>query len=404
MARAWFFNIPHHGHVNPTLPLVQELVKRGDQVSYFAGRAFAERIEAVGAEFRDYTPDGREIAAFDQSRRVGHAIQQGSLVAEATYELLPAVLDAVDSERPDYLLFDMSAPWAGIAGRQFQIPAVVVFPHLPFYWRTAAGDRRVFRKVLNSVRPGKGYWRELQRQTGRMVRDLGLRSPKDINVLSSSADLNIVFTSRYFQPYEDRFGEAYCFIGPAVDLDRPETLIDINRRLDQPLIYIAVGTVYQASPEFFNECLKAFAGDEYAVIMSVGRGTDPADLQPVPPNFTVSHYLPQLQILREADLFISHGGMNSISEAVMLETPMIVTPTTLEQSVNAARVEKLHAGIFIAPEAADADKLEASARQILHDSSFIDGVKRIRQSFVEAGGVKVGADAIDLFKHQNGLP
>jgi MGT family glycosyltransferase len=178
----------------------------------------------------------------------------------------------------------------------------------------------------------------------------------------------------------------------------------INRRPAQPLIYIAVGTVYQASLDFFKECLKAFAGEQYAVIMSVGRGTDPADLQPIPPNFTIGHYLPQLQILREADLFITHGGMNSISEAVMLETPMIVTPTTREQSVNAARVEKLKAGIFISPEETDAGKLTAAAQQILADNSYIAGVKRIRQSFVEAGGVKAGADAIDRFKQQNGLP
>ncbi len=399
MARAWFFNIPHHGHINPTLPLVQELVARGDQVTYFAGQPFAERITAVGAEFRDYG----EVAAFDQSRRVGHTIQQGSLVAEATHELLPAVLDSFETERPDYILFDMSAPWAGIAGRQFQVPTVVVFPHLPFYWRVAASHRRVFRKVLNSVRPGKGYWRDLQRQTGRMVRDLGLRNPKDLNVLSSSAELNIVFTSRYFQPFEERFGESYRFIGPAVDLERKEQHIAINRLPGRPLIYIAVGTVYQASPAFFKECLKAFAGAEFTVIMSVGRGIDVADLHPIPSNFTVGHYMPQLQILREADLFITHGGMNSISEAVMLETPMIVTPTTLEQSVNALRVEQLQAGIFIAPEDANAVRLSAAAQRIREDGAFTGGVKRIRQSFVEAGGVRAGANAIDHFKQQNGL-
>ena len=113
MARAYFYNIPHHGHITPTLPLVRELVRRGDEVTYFAGRDFADKVRATGAIFRDYGA----VSAFDPARRQGHVIQHGGLVAEATHELLPSVMDQVDAERPDYLIFDMSAPWAGIAGQ-----------------------------------------------------------------------------------------------------------------------------------------------------------------------------------------------------------------------------------------------------------------------------------------------
>ena len=49
-----FINLPAHGHINPTLPLVAELTRRGHEVAYFATREFAERCEREGAQFRCY--------------------------------------------------------------------------------------------------------------------------------------------------------------------------------------------------------------------------------------------------------------------------------------------------------------------------------------------------------------
>jgi len=161
MPRAWFFNIPFHGHINPTLPLIRELVRRGDEITYFSTRPYEEVIKATGAHFRGYD----QAHSFEGSRHVSHIIHHGSLVAEATYALLPEVLSSVEREQPDYLIYDMSAPWGEIASHKFHIPAVASFPHLPFYWRTVLNDWRVFRKVIASIQPGYGYWRKLQRQT-----------------------------------------------------------------------------------------------------------------------------------------------------------------------------------------------------------------------------------------------
>jgi hypothetical protein len=55
MARAIFLGLPLHGHTNPTLPLVRELVDRGEEVTYYAADAFAGRIEQAGAKYRPTT-------------------------------------------------------------------------------------------------------------------------------------------------------------------------------------------------------------------------------------------------------------------------------------------------------------------------------------------------------------
>lgn len=49
MSTIAFLNIAMHGHVNPTLPVAAELVRRGHSVTYYTSPAFREEIEAVGA-------------------------------------------------------------------------------------------------------------------------------------------------------------------------------------------------------------------------------------------------------------------------------------------------------------------------------------------------------------------
>ncbi|MFQ5944191.1 MAG: macrolide family glycosyltransferase [Anaerolineales bacterium] len=399
MARLWFYNIPFHGHVNPTLPLIRELVQRGDEVTYYSIPAFQSRIQAAGAQFRAYGSS----YSFEQTRKVTHVVHLGNQVAEATHALLPDVLASVADERPDYLMFDMSAPWGKIASRQLRIPAVASFPHLPFYWRTVFSDWRVLRKGLRSIRPGYGYWRNLQRQTAKIVKDHRLHDPRAFNVLSGSAELNIVYSSRYFQPYEKRFDDSYLYIGPQIDLDRREDPMSIHKQLGQKLIYIAVGTVYQANLDLFRSCIQAFADPQYLVILSVGKAIDPQQLGSMPDNFKVEQYVPQLSVLERADVFITHGGMNSISESVMYGVPMIVVPNTIEQAVNAARVEQLNAGLFEDPSRLTAPDLWEAVEAILSNPSITRGLDQIRRSFEDAGGVARASAAIQAFKQTHQL-
>ncbi len=400
MALAYFFNIPTHGHINPTLPLVRELVRQGDEVTYFAGPRFAEKIRATGAAYGEYG----DLYTFDSSRTVAHAVLQGSQLAEAASALLPGVLAVIEEAPPDYILFDMSAPWGSIAAMRRDIPAVASFPHLPFNWRTFFSDPRVFKKGFHSLKPGQGYYRALQRQTARLAREQNLRKPAEINVLSSSAALNIVFSSRYFQPYAESFDDSYLYIGPVINTDRADDAWDITLEAGQKLIYIAVGTLYQANRKFFQHCLDAFGGDgSYRVILSVGKAFDPAELEPIPANFTVAQFVPQLAILDAAHLFITHGGMNSINEAVLARVPMIGVPNTIEQTVNAARIEQLGAGLYLETESLTAEKLQKAAVAVLSDPRIPAGLEKIRQSFLRAGGVEAAAAAIQAFKQANAI-
>jgi UDP:flavonoid glycosyltransferase YjiC (YdhE family) len=56
MAKVLFFNLPAYGHTYPTLPLVAELVRRGEHVIYYSSEAFRSAILEAGATFRGIDP------------------------------------------------------------------------------------------------------------------------------------------------------------------------------------------------------------------------------------------------------------------------------------------------------------------------------------------------------------
>jgi UDP:flavonoid glycosyltransferase YjiC (YdhE family) len=55
MGRIAYFSFPAHGHVNPTLPVIRELARRGEQIAYFGTQQFAHAIGQTGAQFCPYS-------------------------------------------------------------------------------------------------------------------------------------------------------------------------------------------------------------------------------------------------------------------------------------------------------------------------------------------------------------
>ncbi|WP_348519735.1 glycosyltransferase [Bacillus sp. 166amftsu] len=94
-----------------------------------------------------------------------------------------------------------------------------------------------------------------------------------------------------------------------------------------------MGTVFNQQPDFYHTCFEAFRDSPVTVILAVGKCTDSNQFKNIPPNFRMYNYVPQLDILQHADLFITHGGMNSSSESLYFCVPMLVIPVMGEQPI-----------------------------------------------------------------------
>ena len=133
MAKVVFFNIPAYGHINPTLPVVQELVRRGATVIYYALEEFRQNIESAGASFRAYDELSR-TATFDfgvANRKSPGLADICRVMIEFCDKSLPFLLQATREDRPDYILHDFTCIWGKYVSEILSLPAIPPFPSFP---------------------------------------------------------------------------------------------------------------------------------------------------------------------------------------------------------------------------------------------------------------------------------
>jgi MGT family glycosyltransferase len=231
----------------------------------------------------------------------------------------------------------------------------------------------------------------------RLRREHGVKGTSILGLMFGSSDLNIVYTSRHFQPCAETFDDRFLFIGPSIG-SRAETAgFPWDGASQKDVIYVSLGTLFNADPAFYRNCFEAFGRENVRVVMSIGTTIAEASLGSRPANFVVKPWVPQLDVLRHASVFVSHGGMNSVSESLYNGVPLIVVPQMGEQELVGRQVERLGAGVCLAKEEATAERLRQSVLRVLGDDRFRQQAALVRESFDAAGGAARGADAIVAF-------
>jgi MGT family glycosyltransferase len=400
MARAFLLNIPAHGHMNPSLPLVRELVNRGEAIIYYTGEEFRERVEKAGAEFRSYESLG-EAARFrfqDFDSRSSNKVTMARIMIQFTEDVLPPLVDRLRQEQPAYILHDFTCIWGLLAAEILAIPAVAIIPQFPINLRSRPDPYPgMWRDLLWNLVAGLPHLRPFNRIASRIKATYGTRPITLMNFMSNHEGLNIVFTSRYFQPNAESFDESFVFVGPSI-APRDETIdfpLDFPASCTGPLVYISLGsTVFTANVAFYRACFQAFGDTDKRVILSAGRWTDPESLAHAPPNFIIRPYVPQLEILKLANVFITHGGMGSVSEGLLYGVPLIVIPQAADQPFVAHRVSRLGAGYVLYRQPPRPAELNRLVDAILADERAHAECSRIAESFREAGGSARAAEVI----------
>ncbi|MBC8164674.1 MAG: glycosyl transferase [Bryobacteraceae bacterium] len=395
MAKALFLSLPLTGHINPSLALVRELAGRGDEVVYYATSAFETKIAESGALYRPY----RSVFLAELRGLPERLHELSSFLMRTTAEILGQELEGFRAERPDYIITDSVAPWGCWAGKLLGVPVVTSISTFALNRQVSlfavahgirpASARVVLSKVLHVAR-ALLIGRELRRRYA--IKNLGMKG-----LLFPHSDLNVVYTSRYFQPCANSFDNRFHFTGPSVT-DRRESDDFPWEQLRHPVIvYASLGTLFNADDGFYRACFTAFKDQDCQVILSTGANVSAESLGPAPANFIVRSHVPQLEVLRRATVFVTHGGMNSVSESLYHGVPVVVVPQMSEQALVGRRVEDLGAGLYLAKQEVTAEKLRDSVQRLLVETRFRDQAALVRESFLAAGGVASAADAIVAF-------
>ncbi len=385
MSKIVFFCIPAHGHTNPTLGVVKELVSRGHEVWYYSYNIMREKIESAGATFiscDDY--DTEQNLSNKDSTRVGKDLAFSTkILVDTTLALDDKVCKEMAELKPDCVVADSMALWGKAVALKLGIPFVSSTTTFAFNQHSA----KIMKQGLGDLLKMLFAMPKTSKQVKRL-KEKGYPVNNILDIIGNDDSTHtIVYTSPEFQPYSETFSEKYAFVGPSI---RPATE-EIEKKMDK-LIYISMGTVNNDMMSFYQNCISALTNTDYQVIMSVGNLVSIEEFGELPENISIYSYIDQIAVLKKADVFVSHCGMNSVSESLYFEVPLVMLPQTSEQKGVAERVNQLGAGIKI--DKSDMLSILSAINNILSDSMYKQNAKKISNGFKNSSGARGATDKI----------
>ena len=398
MSNIVFLGSPAHGHVNPTLPVVQALGQRGEQVIYYNNEAFRAQIEASGASFRAYPETPISATAITIALGNGNVANIAPLILGATEKLLPFLLSELPREKPDLVIFDSMALWGKMAATSLGVRSVSSISHFIYDIRHLMGEDEHSLRHL---------WQILPKIPGSLVARIRLSSryrglyPEERPLIPLRGGLNILYTARALQPNSSIIDETFRFVGPSINPQSRGEDFPLDAHGSDSVITISLGTVHHRDIAFYRACFAAFGNYPAQFILSAGGQIDLEELGSIPPNFIVRPSIPQLDVLQHTAVFITHGGMNSLHEGLYYGVPLILIPHQLEQLLNARCVEKQGAGLILdkqlTGEGVTAVELRQALEAIVKEGCYREEAKRVQQMLRATGGYNQAADDIQTY-------
>jgi len=377
-----------HGHVNPVLSLMKELVVRGVDVVCFATSRFASSVEATGARFVPYSYPA-ELVAFrtNYHKEITQAFDFCGGNANEMMAVAHVVLDQVwpilREERPDAVLYDTCAFAGRFARELLSVPGIMIHTSYPShgeflnYGPQGGPDHR----------HGVGFRAKARKLTERY----GVAYVGEEDMYLYSEPLTIAFMAREFHPVGSALDGRVAFVGPQITARLGGTYTPPTD--GRPLVYISLGTEFYHWPGFFRMCLEALGGKDWNVLMAIAK-LDASALGSVPSNVRIEPHVPQLEVLSHARVFVTHGGMNSIQESLWFGVPMVVIPQMPEQATSARRIVDLQLGQHLERSAVTPISLLTAIEQVSRDPTYAAGVARMQNILRGTGGPTLAAELV----------
>lgn len=389
-----FLPFPAFGHINTTLPIVTELVRRGHRVTFATNERFAPLVAGAGADVLPYE-------SWLASRKLPDTVDAEYMVHEPVRSIdeaiatVPLYEAGFGDDIPDVLLYDVSTFAGGrVLARKWNRPAIELFATF------ASNEHYSLTQQIGAM-----YADEIDREhpalidffvkQGQLLRDHGLDGVTLEEFNAAADDANLVFLPRRFQPEQETFDDRFAFVGSCIGSrgDEPEWKAP---EPDRPVVLVSMGSFsYDRQGDFVRTCVEAFSGTPWHVVMSVGEQFDLDAFGPVPDNIQLMRWVPQLAVLERADVFVSHAGMNSVMESMYFGTPVVAIPHMPEQRITASRLAELGLGTRLEPADITAERLRAAVDGLAEDKGVRARVDALRDDMRALDGPSLAADYIE---------
>ncbi|WP_425473585.1 macrolide-inactivating glycosyltransferase [Streptomyces tailanensis] len=383
------FSIAAHGHVNPSLEVIRELVARGHRVTYAIPPAFAEKVAETGAEpklWRSTLP-GSDA---DPEAWGSTLLDNVEPFLNDAIQALPQLVEAYEGDEPDLVLHDITAYPAPVLARRWGVKAISLSPNLVAWNGYEEEVAEPMWAEPKKTERGKAYYARFQ----AWLEENGITEHPDPFVGRPARSL--VLIPKALQPNADRVDESrHTFVG-ACQGDRAAQG-DWQRPADaEKVLVVSLGSSFTKQPDFYRACLKAF-GDlpGWHMVLQVGRHVAPAELGEIPANVEVRDWVPQLAILKQADAFITHAGAGGSQEGLATATPMVAVPQAVDQFGNADMLQALGVARHLPMEEATAETLREAVLALVDDPEVARRLGEVQREMAGEGGTRQAADLIE---------
>ena len=394
MKKIAFFCIPAHGHTNPMIPVAAELVKRGNAVRFYSFDEFREKIESSGAEFVSCNRFMPELTESEEKGLKSVKISEMTVQdIRITIEMTDFLTEEFESFKPDVVYSDSACFWGKLSAWKFGVPLVVSTSTFAFNQLSSQYMKHTPAEMADLIFGLPKMSAELNK-----LKPLGYKTKGVLALVSSDNDTDsVVYTSKDFQPYHESFSKHYLFMGPSL-----RTNIEPDKAKSRPLIYISMGTIINDRPDFYKNCIEALKDVNADVIVSCGKSVDIGSFGKLPENISFYPYVDQLEVLSRADLFITHCGMNSVSESLYMSAPMLLYPQTGEQQAVARRVKEKGAGEYLTDDSAAG--IRTAVTKLLGDGAYAEAARKCCDDLRSCCGTAGAADFIENAPHTTDAP
>lgn len=393
---------PVHGHVAPMLAAAGDLVRRGHRVIVLTGSRFADRVEAIGAEFHaldgvaDF--DDRDVESYlpDRDRYRGLAQAQydiQTIFVRTIPDQFRAVQRILRTDDVDAILVD--GAFAGVAPLLFgdgPRPPILALGVTPLTQSSrdvapagtalppSSGPLGRLRNRLLGVLARRVLFRRTQRLAAALLRDLGIeRLDAFVMDISSAFDRFLQLSPREFEYPRSDLAANTAFVG-AIAPGRPSGAAlpswwgDLDR--SRPVVHVTQGTIDNRDPgRLILPTLRALADLDVLVVVATGGGA--AELGELPENARVADFLPYDELLPRTAVYVTNGGYGGVQAALSAGVPMVVAGGTEDKPEVAARVAWSGVGIDLRTGTPRPAAIRAAVQRVLADPSYRESAARL---------------------------
>ena len=294
------------------------------------------------------------------------------------------VHDVVDEVRPDAVLVDHLAFGARLGLVSGRVPhADVVLGHpsaltvgdevygFPPAWPTCidpdAGALATLRGLCLDVRD------TFTAQWNAALAELDPDAVASTDAFAETGDLLLLnYPHQLHEPERTALLPPHTFLGSAVREEPTDAEVESwLGQDDRPVVYVSLGSFLSARGDVLAVVAEALRRLDVRVALATGSA--PRDLiGPLPAQWLVREFLPQVRLLRHSAVAVSHGGNNSVTEALTAGVPLLVLPLSTDQFAGAAAVERVGVGACLDPNSATADEIRGAVGALLRP----DGARR----------------------------